>query len=95
MLLGTLSETLGDQIEVVGDEAGIHLLVRIPAIPVKKEKDFLEACASRGVGVYSARAYYNRKPRVMELLLGYSAIAEKDITTAVRILADEIRKAIR
>ena len=47
----------------------------------------IDRAARRGVGIYPASPYYLRKPRRAEILLGYSALPEREVVEGIRILS--------
>lgn len=75
--------------EVLGDPAGLHLMVRIRT-PLSDDEVVARA-ASQGVGVISASIYYAGDPPGGEFVLGYGQVPESDIRTGIRRLARALR----
>jgi GntR family transcriptional regulator/MocR family aminotransferase len=86
-LLEATEHELGDRAEVVGTDAGIHVLLRVPELPSSQVRPLRAACRERGVGVYPASPFYARPPKHAELLLGYAALCEDEIRLGIRRVA--------
>ncbi len=88
-LLSALQKYFGDSIEVSGADAGIHVLVRFrrTTVTAKQLPALIERAARKGVGIYPASPYYLRKPLCAEILLGYSALTEREVLEGIRILS--------
>jgi GntR family transcriptional regulator/MocR family aminotransferase len=82
-LVEALAEELGERAQVLGSEAGLHVLLRLPELPGRDARRLREACRARGVGVYPAAPFYARPPARAELLLGYAALGEAAIQSGV------------
>ncbi len=91
VLLETLKERLGNEVEIKGTEAGIHVLVRLPGLPVSKTQELIERAAQQQVGVYSSEIYYTKAPKELELLMGYAALSPAQISTGVKRLVKVIQ----
>jgi GntR family transcriptional regulator/MocR family aminotransferase len=88
-LLEAIEENFGDAVEVLGATAGMHVLVRFPAIPAGRTAVLIERAARAGVGVYSAAPYYGAKAHACcELMLGYGALTQAEIATGIRLLRE-------
>lgn len=90
-LLETLDVELHDEAEVIGTSAGIHILLRLKKISIKKMAELIQKAADQSVGIYPATPYYMKPPSCVELLLGYASLEPNQIKTGVRRLARVIR----
>lgn len=86
-LLEALAAHLGDRAEVVGANAGVHLLVWLPGVTPGALDRLVRRAAAAGVGVYPIAPYYLRPPGRAGLLLGYAALGEAEIRAGIRRLA--------
>jgi GntR family transcriptional regulator/MocR family aminotransferase len=86
-LLDTVERVLGDRASVLGESAGLHVLLRLHAVPSRDVTRLRAACRERGVGVYPAAHFYATPPRHAELLLGYGGLTERQIRDGVQRLA--------
>lgn len=89
-LLHTLESGLGKNVEIKGSDAGIHVLVRIPALPAAHVPTLLERCLERGVRVHSSDIYHRNAPAFAELVIGYNAVPVDDIEIGAGIIAEEV-----
>jgi GntR family transcriptional regulator/MocR family aminotransferase len=80
-LVDALLETFGQQIELLGDAAGMHLAVRFA------NTKLLEGATRNKVQIPSTREYYLGKARRDEFILGFSALNERTLREGVRRLA--------
>jgi len=85
-LAGAISRT-GSPMEIVGADAGLHLILRVGN--GMSESQLVDTALRAGVRVYGLSKYYlnkeylNKNP---ELLLGYATMGEEEIAEAVEIL---------
>jgi len=86
-LLDALTEHLGDRVEIMGANAGVHLVVWLSDVPARGLDRMIAAAAAEGVGVYPVAPYYIEPPRRAGLILGYASLTESDIRTGIRRLA--------
>ncbi len=85
-LLHAVESELGDRAEVLGANAGLHVLLRIPELSQRDVSRLRAACRERGVGVYPAAPFHAKPPSHAELLLGYGGLTERAIREGVRRL---------
>lgn len=74
-------------IEILGADAGLHLLLRIPG--KMSEEELIESAIKCGVRTYGISKYYSDKKSLSSdatLLLGFASMAENEIEHAVSIL---------
>jgi GntR family transcriptional regulator/MocR family aminotransferase len=91
-LVEAVNYYLGDQAEVSGVDAGLHILLWLRKVPQAKVEVLRERAEKVGVGVYSVAPYYSTPPPQAGLLLGYGTLSEKEITEGVRRLASVLRQ---
>lgn len=89
-LLRALDAHLGDDVEVVGANAGLHVVAWLRGIPARAGRDLVARAAALGVGIYPVTPYYEEEPATLGLLLGYGALPVRSITTGVGRLAEAI-----
>jgi GntR family transcriptional regulator/MocR family aminotransferase len=85
-LLEAVEEQLGDRASVIGTEAGVHVLLRIRALPARMLSRLRHAGREHGVAVYPAAPFYAGRPKRAELLLGYASLSEDEIRRGIRAL---------
>lgn len=81
-LLDAIRRHLGDRVEVIGQKAGLHLLVNIPG----RDGEELALRAARvGVKVYSTSRYWNRREgRTLScVMLGFGGLRESVIEQGI------------
>ncbi|HVP30880.1 MAG TPA: PLP-dependent aminotransferase family protein [Myxococcota bacterium] len=89
-LVDAVTRELGSRAEVLGVDAGLHVLLRVPELSGRDVTRLREACRERGVAVYPAAPYYARPPARAELLLGYGSLPERTIRDGVRRLREAV-----
>jgi len=83
VLIAALARHFGDSVQVLGDPAGMHVLVRFAGI------DILSRAARNRVHVADASQYYLTNPPRNEVILGFASITEAAIREGVRRLSIE------
>lgn len=93
LLIDAIRNSYGDQLEIVGDEAGLHLVLGLP-----DEVDDVQVCRDafdRGILVRPLSDYYLDPARMRRgLLLGYAEVPPDEIKPAFRLLAGVIDDAL-
>jgi GntR family transcriptional regulator/MocR family aminotransferase len=89
-LLDALGRRFGDAIEVVGANAGLHVVAWLRDVAPGELRRLRELAAARDVGVHPVTPFYMRPPRRAGIILGYAALDEKAITEGVRRLAEAV-----
>jgi GntR family transcriptional regulator / MocR family aminotransferase len=82
-LVQCIKEYMGEQVQVIGEKAGLHLLIRIP----NKEDRFLEEAERIGIKIYTTESYYTKKKDRYPFLLGFGGLEEKEIKEGIQRLA--------
>ncbi len=78
----------GDRVTILGDNAGMHLMIRLRS--KLADEEVTRRARQAGVGLVNARLYYLRenRPGIMnEFALGYSGVSERRIQEGIRRLA--------
>jgi GntR family transcriptional regulator / MocR family aminotransferase len=84
-LVRALNHQFGKRVEILGENTGMHLMVRLQT-RLSDEEVVLRA-REEGVGLVSASLYYLGKGRQDEFVLGYASLSERKIQEGVRRLA--------
>ncbi|HEY2385789.1 MAG TPA: PLP-dependent aminotransferase family protein [Candidatus Binatia bacterium] len=90
-LLGALREELGERAEVVGTNAGLHVLLRLRGWTPARVEALARRAYAANVGVYPATPYYAAAPREGSLVLGYAGLTPAEIRAGIRALRDVLR----
>jgi len=85
-LLDALGRELGDTVEVVGTNAGLHLYLRLRGWSVARAYALAQRAYAAGVGVYPATPYYATPPREAGLVLGYGGLEPDEIRAGIATL---------
>jgi GntR family transcriptional regulator/MocR family aminotransferase len=91
MLVGAIERELGDRARIIGDRAGMHLVVALPASV--DDRDIAVRAARRGLSVIPLSSCYAGRRRQPGLLLGYGATSTSEIADSVAQLATILREA--
>jgi GntR family transcriptional regulator/MocR family aminotransferase len=84
-LVESLDHYFGDRAQIVGDAAGMHVLVRF------QDKNIAEKAQGARVQLVSSQASYLTEPPRGEVILGFSSIGEPSIREAIRRIAEASR----
>jgi GntR family transcriptional regulator/MocR family aminotransferase len=94
-LIDALRRHLGSRIEIVGDNAGVHLLVWLNDFAASEIESIVAQTATAGVGVYPIHGCYFRPPRRAGLLFGYASLTEAAIRAGIERFATVLQAARR
>jgi len=86
-LLEAIERHLGERVEVVGTDAGLHVLLRLRGWSTAQGHALARRAFAQGVGLYPATPYYARPPREAEFVLGYAALNRPQIRFGIQRLA--------
>jgi GntR family transcriptional regulator / MocR family aminotransferase len=84
-LVKSLESRLGERLTILGDAAGIHLMVQLQTDMTDEE--IMTRAAQMGVGLTSAATFYLSSTRGGQFLFGYANLAEENIDEGVCRLA--------
>jgi GntR family transcriptional regulator/MocR family aminotransferase len=90
-LLAALRDEIGERAEVVGTNAGLHVLLRLRGWSPARVEALARRAYAASVGVYPATPYYAGTPREGSLVLGYAGLTPAEIRAGVRVLRDVLR----
>lgn len=82
-LVAAIREALGDDAQIEGANAGLHLVCWLPRLPPRQLGAVARAAAERGVGVYPISPYYAEPPPVAGFVLGYAGLRPEDLREGV------------
>lgn len=89
VLINTLRQHFSDQVEILGDATGLHLVARFPSI--KFTPEIIAAIESSGVHVYPVERHAIVKDRHLnEIILGYGHLSPAQIERGI----EQIKLAI-
>ncbi|WP_455854060.1 MocR-like pyridoxine biosynthesis transcription factor PdxR [Ensifer canadensis] len=72
-LVSALTSSFGEQIEIVGTSAGLHVVVWFHEISAQHETRLIETAGAAGIGIYPVSPLYlERKPDRAGMVLGYA-----------------------
>jgi GntR family transcriptional regulator/MocR family aminotransferase len=84
-LVSGLETHFAKRVTILGENSGMHLMIRL-RVPWSDE-EVLQRAAAAGVGLLAAKMYYLAKASRNEYVLGYSTVSERKIQEGVRRLA--------
>jgi GntR family transcriptional regulator / MocR family aminotransferase len=87
-LLRALTEHFGDEVEIGGGAAGLHVVAWLPRLDARSLDELVARASARGVGVYAVTRQALRPLRRAGLILGYGLTDESAIERGVRLLAE-------
>jgi GntR family transcriptional regulator / MocR family aminotransferase len=89
VLVQALQQHVADRVEVLGANAGLHVMLRLHDVPLAREAELIASAERAGVRVYSPVRFYlapRQRPEA-ELILGYASLSPADIRSGVERLA--------
>ncbi|TMQ25093.1 MAG: PLP-dependent aminotransferase family protein [Deltaproteobacteria bacterium] len=89
-LVAAIERELGDSVRLVGDRAGMHVVVLLPR--GARDRDIAVRAAGHGISVLPLSSCYAGRRQRPGLVLGYGTTRVPEITTAVRRLAAILRE---
>ncbi|MBY9080583.1 PLP-dependent aminotransferase family protein [Paenibacillus sp. HN-1] len=85
-LVDALQHEFDDRVKVIGDEAGLHLLIELDTLV--DERIIAERALAYGVKIYPASEYFlNNMPRKPTFILGYANLSEYQIRMGIKLVA--------
>ncbi|MBD2312707.1 PLP-dependent aminotransferase family protein [Desertifilum sp. FACHB-1129] len=85
VLVEALKRYFGDRATILGENAGIHLMVRLHFN--LSDDEILQRAAKVGVGLLSAQSHYFSIAEPGQFIFGYSELTQTQIQTGIRRLA--------
>ena len=91
-LLAALSDAFGDDIEVVGADAGLHVVAWLKQVPSPREDELIDRAYAAGLGIYAVSRLFAHGtaeaelPPTVGLVMGYASLDEAAIARGVRAL---------
>jgi len=84
-MVRSLETHFGSRVEILGENSGMHLMIRLQTR--WNEKEVIQRAATVDVGLVGAGMYYLRRPPGDEFVLAYAGLNERKIQEGVRRLA--------
>lgn len=84
ILTQCLKRYMGEKVEVIGEKAGLHLVIRVPS---KTDESCIMEAKRIGIKIYSTKPYYTEKKTCYPLLLGFGGLEEKEIEEGIQHLS--------
>lgn len=88
-LVRSLTQQFEGQVEFVGENAGMHLMVRLQT--GLSDEEIVRRAAQVGVGLVSSQIYYLGESSSGEFVLGYAGLSERRIQEGIRRLAKALQ----
>jgi GntR family transcriptional regulator/MocR family aminotransferase len=89
VLVEALTTQFGDRVTILGENAGIHLMVKFET--TLPDAIVIQRAASVDVGIISAQSYYLTSPQSGEFIFGYSQLNETQIEQGIQALAQVLK----
>ncbi|MCP6757818.1 MAG: PLP-dependent aminotransferase family protein [Fischerella sp. CENA71] len=88
VLVQALSDRFGERVTILGEKAGLHLMVKLQT--QLTDEEIIEGAASLGVGMMSAQSQYLSGNVTGEFIFGYSELTQQQIQEGICRLAKVI-----
>lgn len=76
----------GERAKILGEKAGIHLMIRLHTH--LRDEEIIYRAAQVGVGIISAQPYYLKANSTGKFIFGYSELTEQQLQEGIRRLAN-------
>jgi GntR family transcriptional regulator / MocR family aminotransferase len=90
VLVQALKQHFGEKATILGENAGIHLMVRFQVN--LSDAEIIQRAAKVGVGMISAQPFYLDIQREGEFIFGYGELKEQQISEGISRLAQVLRQ---
>ena len=84
-MMKAVQECLGDRAEIIGQRAGLHILLGVEGNTVE---DLIMQAMQKGVRIYSPAKHWVRQPSVPYVMLGFGGLSEQQIQKGIRTLTE-------
>ncbi len=85
LVMDVLKREFGGRVTILGDNAGINVLIRIDS--PRSDDEIVRLCRERGVGISSTRGFYLGDSPRGEFLLNYAGVSDEQIEQGISRLA--------
>jgi GntR family transcriptional regulator / MocR family aminotransferase len=89
VLVQALNAHFGERATILGEQAGIHLMVRLDTHI--SDEEIIQRAAQVDVGMISAQPYYLKACHRGEFIFGYSELTQQQLQEGVRRLAQVLK----
>jgi len=89
-LVQALKTHFGEQVTILGEKAGIHLMVRLKFD--LSDAEIVNRAAQVGVGIMSAQAHYLNDQPNGEFIFGYGELSSEQLQEGIRRVAKALEK---
>ena len=87
-LIAAFERYFGNRATILGENAGIHLMAKIHT--THADEIIIQQAAAAGIGLVSARGYYQQPQQYGEFIFGYGQLSETEIDRGICKLAKVI-----
>lgn len=85
LVMDELSKSFADKVSILGDNAGINVLIRIKSS--LSDQRIIDDCRAAGVGIASTRAFYVGDSPPGEFLINYAGVSDEQLVEGIRRLS--------
>ncbi|WP_066287548.1 MocR-like pyridoxine biosynthesis transcription factor PdxR [Bacillus sp. FJAT-29937] len=85
-LLQAIEENLPKNFEVIGENSGLHIVLKLPSYLT--EESAIQLAAETGVRIYPASISFIKKPKTHMVILGYGGLSLEEIEEGIKRLAE-------
>ena len=83
VLLKALKEAFGEEISIVGSNAGVHLVAWFKHLKAQQATGIMQVALEHEVGIYDIAPYYLKSPEKLGLVFGYGYLNEREIQEGI------------
>jgi GntR family transcriptional regulator/MocR family aminotransferase len=83
-LITALAESFGEDIEVVGSSAGLHVVVWFKHLRSEEGQHLAQAALQKGIGIYPIDPHFlGERPTMAGFVFGYASMSSKEISDGI------------
>ncbi|MEO8870725.1 MAG: PLP-dependent aminotransferase family protein [Granulicella sp.] len=85
VMLEELRRHAGDRVQIADSHAGMHVVVWLPEYSYPQQDELIEYAHDLGLGLYPIAPFYQERPTVPGLILGYCGLSISELREAMRL----------
>ncbi|KAB7671096.1 PLP-dependent aminotransferase family protein [Bacillus sp. B1-b2] len=85
LLMECIRRYMGNKVTIIGESAGVHVLISVEKVPIDK---LIQKAEKVGVRIYSTEKYYKQEAKCFPIILGFGGLNEEEIEVGIKRLSN-------